>query len=165
VPGLQLVRLHSAVPLKRALRNYHSLQVLASYYPWPVPASDYNYPTITGTDLNLGDDSVASITSPFPIQFGGGSFSTLYVSSNGTISFTDVFGAFDDASLPLPAPYPPVATRVAPFWKDLYPVQVSGNSAASDNNVYENTGRKKAGLGKSYDVIENKQVIPRILGC
>src|SRR5436190_1816770 len=46
--------------------------------------TNFSYQTITGTNLNLGDDDVASITSPFQIEFGGGTFSTLYVGSNGT---------------------------------------------------------------------------------
>ena len=54
----------------------------------------FSYQTITGSDLDLGDDSVAQITSPFPIQFGGGSFNQLFVSSNGTISVTDPFDNF-----------------------------------------------------------------------
>ena len=109
-----------------------NLQVLANYYPAAVRPSDYNYRIISGTDLNLGDDSVGTITSPFPVQFGEGSFSTLYVSSNGTISLTDAFGQFNESGLL----YAPVATLVAPFWQDLYPIQVSGNGDATDNNVF-----------------------------
>ena len=110
-----------------------NLQVLANYSPYQLPPSQYSYRNITGTNLNLGDDSVAAVNSPFPIQFGGGSFSKLYVSSNGTISFTDVFGAFDDVFLPPNAAYQSystLTTLVAPFWQDLYPV------AGTDNNVF-----------------------------
>ena len=117
-----------------------NLQVLANYYPWPVPAADYSYQNISGTNLNLGDDSVATIASPFAIQFGGGSFSNLHVSSNGTISFTDVFGQFNYFYLPLgasygawpAAPYPPMTTLVALFWEDLYPVQGTNNNVFWD---------------------------------
>lgn len=117
-----------------------NVQVLANYIPSQVTPSDYQYQNISGTNLNLGDDSVATISSPFPIQFGGGSFSNLYVSSNGTISFTDVFGQFDDYPLPLgatygifpPAPYAPVTTLVAPFWQDLYPVEGTANNVFWD---------------------------------
>jgi hypothetical protein len=120
-----------------------NVEVLTNYYPWPVAASDYNYRTISGTNLDLGDDSVATITSPFPIPFGGGSFSNLYVSSNGTLSFTDVFPAFVDIGLPMSSyqPYQNITTLVAPFWQDLYPVP------GSDNNVFwELTGTAPAGL-------------------
>ena len=88
-----------------------------NYVGAPTP---YNYVTITGTNLNLGDDSIAPITSPFPIAFGGGSFTTLQVGSNGTISFTDAVSPFSNAVIPGQAPVP--VTLVAPFWQDLYPV-------------------------------------------
>jgi len=114
-----------------ALSNYTAGQTNSSYQ------------TITGTNLNLGDDDVASVTSPFPIDFGGGQFSTLYVSSNGTISFTNAFGDYTNGYLPLnlmqavnpmnPPPLPidqPVVSLLAPFWTDLYPVK------GTDQNVF-----------------------------
>src|SRR4029077_15584379 len=88
-----------------------------------------SYQTISGTNLNLGDDDVAKISPPFPIQFGGGAFSQLFVSSNGTISFTNAFSEYLNLSLPLPADLfasnkdLPLLTLVAPFWDDLYPVK------------------------------------------
>ena len=96
----------------------------------------YNYQTITGTNLNLGDDELATIASPFPVQFGGGLFTQLYVSSNGTVSFTNAFDDFLNFDLPVnfienqnvqnpppPVPLQPVVTLVAPLWQDLYPVK------------------------------------------
>ena len=110
------------------------VDVLKNYTASPVSTGDFNYRTITGTNLNLADDSVAEITSPFPIAFGTGSFTNLFVSSNGTISFTDAFGGFFNEALPIvEPPYEPssqVTTLVAPFWDDLYPV------AGSNQNVY-----------------------------
>ncbi len=77
------------------------------------------YRNITGTNLNLGNDSTGSISSPFPILFGGGSFNQLHVSSNGNVSFTAPFSAaFNSFSIPTPS----IATLVAPFWDDLFPV-------------------------------------------
>ncbi|PYV10401.1 MAG: hypothetical protein DMG23_07775, partial [Acidobacteria bacterium] len=110
-----------------------NVDALTNYYPWPVAPSDYNYRNFSGTNLDLGDDSVATITSPFPIQFGGGSFTDLFVSSNGTVSFTDVFGGFVDVYLPPNAnyrAYSSLTTLIAPFWQDLYPV------SGSNNNVF-----------------------------
>ena len=108
-----------------------NVQVLNTYVANPVSPADYHYQTISGTNLNLGDDSVATITSPFSIEFGGGSFNNLYVSSNGTISFTDMFGSFVNVGLPTSYELPQnVMTLVAPFWEDLYPV------SGSDNNVF-----------------------------
>jgi hypothetical protein len=85
-----------------------------------------SYQAIAGTNLNLGDDSVAAITSPFTIPFGGGNFTQLYVSSNGTISFTDAYSSYANQDL-RPDSFPTFAfqptTLVAPFWQDLYPVK------------------------------------------
>src|SRR5881628_3272127 len=64
---------------------------LANYTATP---TDFNYRSITGTNLNLTDDSAASITSPFPILFGGGSFGTLFVGSNGNVNFSGAFANY-----------------------------------------------------------------------
>jgi len=62
------------------------MEILGNYVAAP---TSYNYVNIAGTNLNLSDDSVAQIISPFAIPFGGGSFTNMQVGSNGTISFTD----------------------------------------------------------------------------
>jgi subtilisin family serine protease len=103
-----------------------------SNYSYSSAAS--TYVSVTGTNLNLTDDSVAQVSSPFPIQFGGGSFSQMYISSNGTISFTDPYADYMNSPMP-PGQFPPFVipqpnTLVAPWWQDLYPVQ--GNA----QNVY-----------------------------
>lgn len=98
-------------------------EVLNNYVGAPSP---YNYVTITGTNLNLGDDSVAQITAPFAIPFGGGSFTSLEVGSNGTISFTDGTSPFINNVIPGLTPVP--VTLVAPFWQDLYPVSGSAQN-------------------------------------
>ncbi|MGB9069908.1 MAG: FG-GAP-like repeat-containing protein [Candidatus Acidiferrales bacterium] len=99
------------------------VEVLGTYGVAQVPST---YQAFTGTNLNLGDDSVAAITSPFSIPFGGGSFTQLYVSSNGTISFTDAYSDYENWAL-TPNGFPNYVQRpttlVAPFWMDLYPVQ------------------------------------------
>src|SRR2546425_725627 len=90
-----------------------------------------SYQTFTGTNLNLGDDSIATLPAPFPIQFGGSSFSQLFISSNGTISFTDAFYDYPafllDFLSPLTFAQQPT-TLVAPFWQDLYPVKGSAQN-------------------------------------
>jgi hypothetical protein len=90
--------------------------------PYGYLETSYNYRTITGTNLGLGDDSVATVTSPFAIPFGGGSFTNLYVSSNGTISFTSPYDGFENFFLPpnsFVGPEIPPITLVAPYWMDL----------------------------------------------
>ena len=101
------------------------VEILNNYVVAP---TTYNYVSIAGTNLNLDDDSVAQITSPFVVNFGGGSFTNLQVGSNGTISFTDAYSPFINQVIPGVAPVP--VTLVAPFWQDLYPV------AGSAQNVF-----------------------------
>ncbi len=86
-------------------------------YPYSYAATAYNYRNITatGTNLNLGDDTSASITPGFPIQFGGLSYDTVHVSSNGNLNFTAPFTDYYNLSLPDPV----AGTLVAPFWDDL----------------------------------------------
>src|SRR2546425_1067238 len=86
----------------------------------------FNYRIITGTNLDLGDDSSAAITSPFPILFGGGgSFSTLFVGSNGNVNFSSsAFAAPSNEPLPISQ----IATLVAPWWDDLLPVAGTGQN-------------------------------------
>jgi subtilisin family serine protease len=101
-----------------------SVQVLNNYQ---AANALFNYRAIAGTNLNLSDDSVAQVTSPFPIAFGDGSFSQLWISANGTISFTGAFSSYLNMPLPTGTPFhsftPLVIanTIVAPFWDDLVP--------------------------------------------
>jgi hypothetical protein len=86
----------------------------------------FNYRTISGTNLNLGDDAVATVTSPFTIPFGGGAFTKLFVSSNGTLSFTEPFDVAQNFGLePNQFPFGFVTpnTLIAPMWQDLYPLK------------------------------------------
>jgi len=100
-----------------------NVEVLDTY---GVALAPYSYETIAGTNLNLGDDAVAALPSPFPIGFGGGSFNQLYISSNGTISFTDAYSEYANQDL-RPGGFPSYdfqpTTLLAPFWQDLFPVK------------------------------------------
>ena len=98
---------------------------------YTVSSTAFSYRTISGTNLNLGDDSSAAITSPFPVLFGGGSFTTLHVSSNGNVNFGGPFAAF--SNIPLPTNL--TSTLVAPFWDDLY-----GVAGSAQNVFWEVTG-------------------------
>ena len=84
----------------------------------------FNYRNIEGTNLDLSDDDSVSVTSPFPIQFGGGSFGSLYVNSNGNITFSQASVA--SYNQPIPAAPDFVPLRAAPFWDDLYPPNGAG---------------------------------------
>lgn len=112
-----------------------NIEVLSAYGFMRVP---FSYQTITGTSLDLGDDSVAQITLPFPIQFGGGRFNQLFVSSNGTISVTDPFDDFVNRFL-VPGGFPSFVqeptTIIAPWWTDLFPVK-----GTAQNVFWQETG-------------------------
>lgn len=95
-------------------------------------ATTYNYRTITGTNLNLGSGS-AQITSPFPIQFGGGSYTNLLVGEGGTVSFSNFAYEYNTS-----IPNTDTPTLVAPFWTYL---DAFGPSTGTDNNgFWEVTG-------------------------
>jgi subtilisin family serine protease len=96
-----------------------TVQVLSSTN-YTVQQTVFAYRGITGTNLGLGDDTSAQITAPFPITFGGGSFNSLFVSSNGTLNFTAPFDEFANTTLPSSQVTGPL---IAPFWDDLVPMQ------------------------------------------
>ena len=82
----------------------------------------YNYRTFSGTNLNLGDDDAVAVNPPFPVHFGGGAFSKLYVSANGNLSFTNASTDFLPSGYVPPRGAQPTMTLVAPWWQDLRPV-------------------------------------------
>lgn len=85
----------------------------------PARVVTYEWRTITGTVIPLGDDDSMLVTSPFPIPFGGAApgVDTVYVGSNGVISFTAPI--YDFFNMPLPVEI--ATTLVAPLWDDLNP--------------------------------------------
>jgi hypothetical protein len=93
---------------------------------YAVSATKYEYRTITGTNLNLYYYGAAEITSPFSIQFGGGSYTSLTVGTGGTISFNGFASEYNDV---IPTTQTPML--VAPFWAALFSFG-SGN----DNNAF-----------------------------
>ncbi len=89
-------------------------------------STSYNYRIFTGTNLNLGYFSAAQITSPFPIQFGGGSFTALTIGAGGEITFNG-----NSFEFPSPIPTSQFPAIIAPFWDQLYPF-----GTGNDNNVF-----------------------------
>ncbi len=94
-------------------------------YRAPVETT-YQYRSIDGTNLGLGDDSSVKVISPFPIFFGNHpiGYTDFYVSSYGTISFTESSAWGLNMALPTVR----YQTLVAPFWDYLFP--------QGANNVY-----------------------------
>ena len=89
-----------------------------AYTVTPVPFADRE---ITGTRIGFIPTEPTAITSPFPIQFGGGSFTTLFVDERGTIQFDGGGFNADMAFFNEPLPSPFHSTLVAPFWDDIGP--------------------------------------------
>lgn len=102
--------------------------IFTVYQPvsYAVKTTSFRYNKITGTNLNLTYSGSAGINSPFPIEFGGGSYTKLTVGPGGTISFTGFASQNHDV-----IPTSQVPMLVAPFWADLYPW-----GTGTDNNVF-----------------------------
>jgi subtilisin family serine protease len=107
-----------------------TLMVVPELMPYqPQPGVSFNYRSIAGTNLNLVWDTWAEITPPFPIQFGGASFSTVNISSEGFVTFPRALvGTWDDDNWEIPTNYK--VALVAPFWDALDPI------ADSPANIY-----------------------------
>lgn len=89
-------------------------------------AATYSYETITGTSLGAGDETIHTVTVPFPIHFSNNAtgYQTMYVSPNGTISFTTTTNpGYTNTNLPTSQ----ASTLVAPFWDDLIPYLTNSN--------------------------------------
>lgn len=86
--------------------------------PYLYSSVPFAWRTITGTNLQLGDDTSARITSPFPIRFGDDSVTNVFVNSNGNVSLSDPFEMYINNPLPMPT----IPTLIAPFWDDLLPL-------------------------------------------
>ncbi|GAA0723036.1 hypothetical protein GCM10010199_31250 [Dactylosporangium roseum] len=65
-----------------------------------------------------GDEGVGQVTLPFPVTFYGQTYSSVWVSTNGFVSFTDPGGAHPDNRAAVPDGVAPAAT-LYPFWDDL----------------------------------------------
>lgn len=103
-----------------------TLQVSTTLRGYEYGTATYSYRSFTGTSLSLSDESNTTITPSFPIPFGGGSFTTLYVGDNGVINFSNAFDTFSNAAMPTAS----VQTLVAPYWDDLAPV------ASGSHNIF-----------------------------
>lgn len=99
-----------------------SVRVLSAYAS---SSTAFSYRTLKNPNsLALSDDSVATVIPPFPILFGGVSFTQFFVSSNGLISFDSAFASPENEPLPVTQP----ATVVAAFWDDLFPLSGTGKN-------------------------------------
>ena len=124
--------------------------VLPAYTYRIVP---FNWQTIDGTNLNLSDDSTASVASDFPVTLGAASFSSVYVDSNGKVNFS--FPETDYANVSLPNPYAGYSFMVAPWWDDLNPIQ----------NTAQNVFSAVTGAAPQRQLVIEWRNVSRASGC
>jgi hypothetical protein len=73
--------------------------------------------TATWSYVTVGDDDVATISLPFPVQYYGETYNSITVCDNGHIAMGDSWwNAWYNA--PIPAPQD-AAAMIAPFWDDF----------------------------------------------
>ena len=90
--------------------------------------TSFQYESIIGTPLNASDESIHTLTIAFPIYFNANAsgYSKIYVSSNGTISFSNNTNpGYNNQALPTQL----ATTLVAVYWDDLIP-------SGSNSNIY-----------------------------
>jgi len=80
----------------------------------------YQWVELSGTSIGLclGDESKLTVTSPFPINFYGDSYSNLTICSDGTINFENKYQLWTNAPIPSTNIYG-IDRLVAIFWDDL----------------------------------------------
>jgi hypothetical protein len=84
-----------------------------------VPDYEYNWIDASGgTELLLNDDEYSTQSLPFDFQFYNRTFSTIYLSANGYLSFTDST-PFGCSPIPLPSADSRYSYFLAPFMADL----------------------------------------------
>jgi Subtilase family len=100
------------------------VNVMPAYVASVVP---FTWEKITGANLNMSDDSIATIGVPFNVTLGGASSSSLGVDSNGRLNF---YGFLDSnwINIPLPSFSAVEGYMAAPFWDDLLPVPNTGQN-------------------------------------
>jgi hypothetical protein len=96
-----------------------------------IPDYEYNWIDASGgTELLLNDDGYSTQALPFDFQFYNMTFSTVYLSANGYLSFTDS-SPYECWPIPLPSEEISHYYLLAPFRADLYTAYAGGSG-----NIY-----------------------------
>jgi hypothetical protein len=96
------------------------------YGPFPASNQSFNFRvdsipinfvdiTNSGTGLRLGDDESRTVSTGFPLSFGGQNSADVHINSNGYLSLTSSVTNF--INVPLPSQLAP-ENLVAPLWDD-----------------------------------------------
>ncbi len=82
----------------------------------------YNFEDISSRpDLNLDDDDAKLVNIGFSFEFYGTYYNSVYVTSNGVLSFTDDTDDYDATNIPSSAAYSNVGSSILGWWGDLDP--------------------------------------------
>lgn len=81
---------------------------------------DGNYGGTADRHFRLTDDQTVGVPLPFPFTFYGEQYDSLFICSNGWVSFAvrDPQSEWDFNNHPIPSPLGP-RTMIAPYWEDL----------------------------------------------
>ena len=107
-----------------AQTNAFGYQQSAATYEYVAPPS--------GTAQSIGDDTIVSYSLPWAFPWFAGSYSSVYVSDNGAVTFTNAFATIAYANSCLPVAFDTV--DIAIFWDDLEPD--TGSSGGGDVNIW-----------------------------
>ncbi len=88
-----------------------------------------------GTALNPGDETVLEVTLPFSFKFYGNTYNTVYISSNGWLSFIQPQNA-DYTNDPIPTSGEPQGV-IAPLWDDYDPSQAGNVYYYNDTHSHQ----------------------------
>jgi C1A family cysteine protease len=109
-----------------------------------------------GTELFLTDDGYSTASLPFIFQFYNRSFSTIYISANGYLSFIDDTPS-QFSNVPFPSAVSTHNYMITPFWDDLNPPATGHIYVKSFENFWviewENISRFGGPLVGSFEVI------------
>lgn len=83
-------------------------------------------------EVSNADDTWEEVALPFPFTFYGVSYETLFVSSNGVVTFREGTATYDSVNLPTDVVDMPL---IAPFWTDLTTVNESGDGGGYNGNA------------------------------
>lgn len=109
-----------------------------------------------GININAGDDTTRNLALPFPFPFNGTSYTSIWINSNGSVSFGAGDTTFGESeALMLSGP-----PRVAVCWDDWYPPgAVAGGgvffapSPTQVNIVWKNVPRFTAGPPANMEIV------------
>lgn len=112
---------HSAPPV--------AADPLSIYLPTISKPENYKWidASIGGTVVALGDDTYQYVELPFLFRFYGNTYSGIYVSSNGFISFGSGYSTYTNSCIPSSSN---PNNAIYAFWDDLLP------NGGSNGNVY-----------------------------